>query len=181
MLSNISIKKYLESGDIEINPWVEEMMDAARVTLHLGEKILEPQPNYVVDVEKGTLPVYKEIVLTKDRPFELHPGAFILGETFEQIGLSQKIGMLMDGRSTLARLGITVTQTAMIIDSGQKPKQMTLEIKNGGANVVMLYPKMKFCRACFFLIDPPATLRYDTKGKYATNDPLKPIFVNEFD
>ncbi|MBI4170194.1 MAG: dCTP deaminase [Candidatus Aenigmarchaeota archaeon] len=179
MLSNVSIKKFMESGDIVVDPWNGEMMGAARITLHLGENILMPEGNAVVDVLKGVLPDYTKIEITKEKPFLLKPGIFVIGETFEKIGISEKIGMLLDGRSTLARVGLTVTQTAMIVDTGQKPKTMTLEIKNDGPNTILLYPKMKFCRACFFLIEPAATTRYDVKGKYLAGDMHKPIFRKE--
>lgn len=176
MLSDISIKKYLESGDIIIDPWHEDMMGAARVTLHLGKKILVPKGRVVVDVMKKTVPMYDAITLKKGKPFRFKSGMFILGETHEHVGLSEKVGMLIDGRSTLGRVGLTVTQTSMIIDTGQKPKTMTLEIKNNGPHDIMLYLGMKFCRACFFKIDPPASIRYDTDGKYLEGDSHKPIF-----
>lgn len=52
MLSNISIKKFLASKDIIINPWHEDMMGAARITLYLGNKILIPDKTTIVDVKK---------------------------------------------------------------------------------------------------------------------------------
>ena len=179
MLSNISIKKYLDSRDIIIEPWSEEMMGAARISIHFGEKILVPKGDAVVDVVRGITPDYEESQLTTQDPFRLDPGAFILGETLERIGLSEKIGMILDGRSTLARLGLTVVQTAMIVDTGQRPKKMTLEVKNNGPHPILLYPKMKFCHAAFFLLNPPATIRYDTDGKYLSDDSQHPIFKKE--
>ena len=180
MLSNVSIQKFLDSKDIVINPWHEELMGAARVSLHLGETILIPENETIVDVKKNVLPHYDTQIITNSNPFFLKSNMFVLGETYEEIGLSEKIGMLIEGRSTLARLGITVVQTAMIIDTGQIPKKMTLEIKNNSQNTILLYPKMKFCRACFFLLDPPASIRYDHSGKYKPNDSHKPIFDKEF-
>ena len=64
MLSNISIKKYLDSGDIIIEPWSEKMMGAARVSIHLGERILFPKGEAIVDVVKGIAPEYEETQLT---------------------------------------------------------------------------------------------------------------------
>jgi len=176
MLSNVSIKKYLESGDIIINPWKDDMMGAARVGLHLGTRLLIPQIGKVVDVAKNIIPDYEEVEITKDKPFNLKRGLFVLGETYEEIGISEKIGCLLEGKSTMARLGVSIHQTANIVDTGQKPKRMTLEIKNSGPNDVLLYPKMKFCKACFFELNPPASLRYDSKGKYLAGDANKPIF-----
>ncbi len=179
MLSNVSIQQYLDSGDIIIDPWDGDV-DAGRVGVHLGSKILIPVGDMVIDVKNKVLPEYQEIILTPDRPFRLDPGMFVLGETHERMGLSEKIGALIDGRSTLARLGLMVTQTAMIIDPGQKPKTMTLEIKNNGPHAINLYPRMKFCRVCFFLLDPPATMRHDSTSKYLPGDENKPIFRKEF-
>ena len=180
MLSNVSIQKYLNSKDIIINPWHDEMMGAARVTLYLGEKLLIPDGKTIVDIKNNIAPQYQKITdFTKENPFHLKPNMFVLGETLEKIGLSEKVGMLIEGRSTIARLGISVVQTAMIIDTGQKPKKMTLEIYNSGPNTVLLYPKMKFCRACFFALNPPATIRYDSEGKYQSDDANLPIFQQE--
>jgi len=181
MLSDVSIEKYLQSGDIIINPWNDDMMGAARVGLHLGSRILIPKGVIVVDVAKNIIPDYEELMITPDQPFLLKSGMFILGETYEEIGLSEKVGMLLDGKSTIARLGISIHQTAMVVDTGQMPKKMTLEIKNSGTNDVLLYPKMKFIKACFFDLKPPASARYDEKGKYQAGDSNKPIFrVGDF-
>ena len=179
MLSNVSIQKYLASGDIVIDPWNDAMMDAARVALHLGEKILIPEGNAVIDPKRGILPQYREVRVTDTQPFKLEPNMFVLGSTLEKIGLSERIGAILDGRSTLARLGLSIEQSAIIIDTGQRAKQMTLEIKNSGPHPILLYPLMKFCRVCFFLIEPPATMRHDTEGKYLPGDAHKPIFKKE--
>ncbi len=179
MLSNISIQKFLDSGDIIISPWSDDMMDGCRVTIHLGEIIIIPDAVTTVDVQKKTLPNYREVTITSDSPFKLEPGSFILGRTRESIGLSEKISGMIDGRSTLARVGLQITQTAMIIDPGQNPKTMTLEIFNAGPNPILLYPNMKFGRVCFFELNPPATMRADVTGKYVTGDKDRPILKDE--
>lgn len=183
MLSNVSIEQLLSSGDIVIRPWQDEMMDACRVTLHLGQRLLLPKPGKVVDVRAGIVPDYDEMSLTEAISFKLEPGMFVLGETLEEIGLSERgVSSLLDGRSTLARVGLSVTQTAAIIDSGQAPKRMTLEMLNAGPNPIMLYIGMKVARACFFEMNPPADMRHDTdaQGKYLAGDSNKPIFKKEF-
>lgn len=151
------------------------MLRAAAVTLHLGETILIPDSRTVVDVKKNTLPKYREVKLADESPFSLKPNMFVIGQTLEQIGISQKIGMILDGRSTFARFGISITQTAILIDTGQVPMKMALEIKNSGPNTFMLYPGMRFARACFFLLNPKASFSYDTIGKYSPGNNLKPI------
>lgn len=61
MLSNAGIEKFLRSGDIVIDPWHDEMMGAARVTLHLGDELLIPEGNAVVDFATGALPTYQSV------------------------------------------------------------------------------------------------------------------------
>lgn len=179
MLSDVSIKKYLKSGDIVVDPITNDMIRAAAVTLHLGDSILIPDKKTVIDVKKGKLPKYRQIKLKDKSPFPLKSNMFVIGQTFEQIGISERIGMILDGRSTFARLGISVTQTAILVDTGQAPMQMALEIKNSGPNTFLLYPKMRFCRACFFLLNPKASFSYDSIGKYASGNNFKPIFRTE--
>jgi dCTP deaminase len=180
MLSNIDIQKCLDSGDIVISPWNPTLMRPAGVTLRLGYHILVPKMGKIVDVKTKVIPDYDEVTIGDDTPYILSPKQFILGETYEAIGLSQKVGMLLEGRSTLARLGITVVQTASVIDTGQKPKNMTLEIFNAGVNPVLLYPKMLFCKGIFFLLPTESTLRRDTPDmKYLQGDRNYPIFRDE--
>lgn len=88
--------------------------------------------------------------------------------------------MLLEGRSTIARLGITVVQTAMIADSGTQPRRLTLEIKNNGPHDVLLYPQLRLLRAIFFKLSQEASFGYDEEGRYK-NEQIKPIFnENEF-
>ncbi|HSD98708.1 MAG TPA: dCTP deaminase [Patescibacteria group bacterium] len=180
MLSNVSILELIKSKDIILSPWDESLIRPAGVTLRLGEIIIVPKAGNVVDIKNNILPEYESTKITLEKPFKLEPNMFVLADTLEEIGLSEKVGMLLEGRSTIARLGISVVQTAMIIDTGQKPKTMTLEIHNAGPNAVLLYPKMLFCRACFFLLNPAATTRRDTSNdKYFKGDANLPIFKDE--
>lgn len=179
MLSNVSIKQYLDSGDIQISPWEDVMMRAAGVTLHLGYPIYVPQKDIVVDPKNNVGPTYEKVVMTEEEPFLLESKMFVLAETYEEVGISEKIGMFMEGRSTISRLGISAVQASSIVDSGDFPRTKTLEIYNAGPNAVLLYPKMRFIRACFFLLNPAATIRYDKKGRYTSGDTNIPIFREE--
>jgi dCTP deaminase len=182
MLSDVSIKKYLKSGDIVITPWDDKLLRSCGVTIHLGTTILVPDKKTVVDFKKKIIPKYKKLKITATKPYKLKPNEFVLGETWENIGLSEKVCMLIEGRSTVARFGISVTQTAMVIDAGQKSKKMTLEIKNSGPNSVLLYPGLRFCRGIFFKLLPESKSRYDTSpiGRYVKESSNEPILNLEF-
>ena len=63
----------------------------------------------------------------------MEPNAFILGATHEAIKTPQNILAILDGRSTVARLGLTIHNTASAIDGTfEEPHVVVLEIKNAG-------------------------------------------------
>lgn len=57
-----------------------------------------------------------EIVLNEDEAFFLHPGELALAVTLESVTLPADLVGWLDGRSSLARLGLMVHVTAHRID-----------------------------------------------------------------
>lgn len=60
----------------------------------------------------------EEIVLPDGEAFFLHPGELALAVTFESVTLPPDLVGWLDGRSSLARLGLMVHVTAHRIDPG---------------------------------------------------------------
>ena len=73
----------------------------------------------------------KEIVLENDEPLFIHPGELVLGSTLESVEIPDDLVGWLDGRSSLARLGLMVHVTAGRIDPGWKG-QVVLEFYNLG-------------------------------------------------
>lgn len=180
MLSNEDIKKVLESGELVIDPFYPEYMRGAGLTLHLGEHLLKPKPGIIVDVKNRIAPQYEEILITDEKPYCMQPGEFILGHTYQSVSVGPRLGFFIEGRSTLARVGLTIVQTAMLVYPGHRNRTVTLEVANHGANPVLLYPRMKIARVALFFLNTPSTDSYDTHGKYRVQ-PLVggPIFDDE--
>ena len=118
MLSNEDIKKALESKELVINPFSPAMIRAAGIVLHLGPGLLRPRPGTVVDVKNKIAPTYDEITITEDKPYQLAPSEFVLAATYEKVTVGSKLGFFIEGRSTLARVGLTIVQTAMLVYPG---------------------------------------------------------------
>lgn len=75
----------------------------------------------------------------------IRPHSFLLAETLESVKLPANIAARVEGRSTYARLGIAIHQTAPSV----KPNwsgQLTLEIVNNGPFTYLLYPRMRLCQ-----------------------------------
>jgi dCTP deaminase len=181
MLSGEDIRRALKEGSLVVEPFHESCIRLSGLSLHLGEQILRPKPGVTVDVLKGTTPEYDEQIITLENPCVLGPGEFVLAHTLELVTVGQKYGLLIEGRSTLARVGLTVVQTAMIVDPGHTSRSITLELANHGPNPILLYPKMKIARAALFEFKTPPTEAYDKSGKYRGQKAVgKPIFQVEF-
>ena len=67
----------------------------------------------------------------KIEQFDLDPGEFILAKTYESITIPKNLIALVEGRSTYARMGLSMHQTAPWIQPGWNGP-IILEIMNNG-------------------------------------------------
>jgi len=180
MLSRLDIHNCLKSGELIIEPFSDQIVKTAGITLHLGATLLKPRPGIVVDVKNGVTPDYDQLTIEDDRPYQLEHGEFLLGHTYEKVTVGRSLGFFIEGRSTLARVGLTIVQTAMLVYPGHRNRTITLELANHGPNPILLYPKMKIARVALFQLKTPSDEEYDDKGKYRNQELVgKPIFENE--
>jgi dCTP deaminase len=180
MLSNVDIKRVLERGELKVTPFSDKWLRSSGITMHLGEELLKPLSGYVVDVTKPEPPPYELIRITIDRPYALQPGEFLLGHTYQSVTVGSSLGFMIEGRSTLARVGLTIVQTAMMVYPGHSDRPVTLELANHGPNPILLYPRMKIARVVLFELKSPSSERYDDKGKYREQQSVGlPIFNDE--
>lgn len=179
--SSLDMLDAINSKDLIVRPFHPDNIRPVGLALHLGEDLLKPEENTVIDIYHKKLPRYSSIKISKTNPYELKPHEFILAHTFEEISLSTKLAMMIEGRSTIARLGLTVVQTAMLVDPGHTNRVVTLELANHSKNPILLYPKMKIARAIIFELKTPAEEPHDTTSKYKNQKTVgQPIFENEF-
>ena len=107
-----------------------------------------------------------------DEAFFLHPGMLALATTLESVKLPANIIGWLDGRSSLARLGLMVHVTAHRIDPGWEGK-IVLEFYNSGKLPLALRPNMVIGALSFEVLSGPAarpyTSRKDAKYKHQQN------------
>ncbi|WFE68737.1 dCTP deaminase [Thiomicrospira sp. R3] len=108
-----------------------------------------------------------EIIIEQDQAFFLHPGELALASTLESITIPDDLVGWLDGRSSLARLGLMVHVTAHRIDPGWQG-QIVLEIFNSGKLPLALRPGMDICAINFETLSSPAKKPYNkrTDAKY---------------
>lgn len=103
-----------------------------------------------------------EIVIEQDQAFFLHPGELALASTLESIMVPDDLVGWLDGRSSLARLGLMVHVTAHRIDPGWQG-QIVLEIFNSGKLPLALRPGMDICAINFETLSSPAEKPYNKR------------------
>ena len=132
-LSHKTIEKYIDEEKIVINPnFDKKNIRPVGVRIHLAKNILIPEPNQTVEITGQQELKYQELDLKKEE-FYLEPNGFILGATYEAIQTPKNVIAFLDGRSTVARMGLTTHITASVIDGTfETPHVAVLEIKNVG-------------------------------------------------
>lgn len=81
--------------------------------------------------------------------YYLQPKRFVLAQTFEYIALPNNIVAHLDGRSSLAREGLTVHAAAGFVDPGFRG-HLVFELLNAGEMPLKLYPLMRVAKIIFF-------------------------------
>lgn len=169
ILSDVTINELVKSGDIVILPEFNlKDIRPAGIRLHLGKEMLIPEPDQTVDLV-GTEDVkYKKITLS-DAGYIVRPGEFILGTTHEKIQVPRDIVCHLDGRSTVARLGLMVHCTSQTIDGNfDEPRTVVFEMKNLGPTNLILKPKLALAMLTFTKLSKPikqeSQLQYKGQG-----------------
>jgi dCTP deaminase len=165
-LSHQTIEKYLNEGKIIIEPdFDKKNIRPVGIRIHLAKNLLLPlpEPHQVVSLTVAQDLKYKEIDLTKE-DFVLEPGQFVLGASYEAIQTAPNVLAILDGRSTVARLGLTTHITASVIDGTfETPHVAVLEIKNLGNFKIRLNFKDPIAMMLFAELKHPVTQKIQTQ------------------
>lgn len=169
ILSDGTIREALSAGRIGIDPLDDDAIQPSSVDVRLGHRfrVFANHRYPYIDVRQEQ-PELTELVEAEDHPFILHPGEFVLGSTLERITLPSDIVARLEGKSSLARLGLVIHSTAGFIDAGFDG-DVTLELSNVATLPILLYPGMRVAQFAFFALDKPAERPYGsgaTGSKY---------------
>jgi dCTP deaminase len=150
ILSDGQIKEKVSYGEIFIVPFDESCVQPASYDLHLSNqfKIYRSHANEIIDPLKSVEGMMENIILKKNESFILHPGNFALGLIEEKTGVNSKHIGRLEGKSSLARLGLIIHTTAGYLDPGNNLK-LTLELFNASPLPIKLYPGMKIAQIAF--------------------------------
>lgn len=141
LLSDKTIKNYISNGNIQILPEFQlENIRPAGIRLHLGKELLIPIEGQKVDLNANENLKFDKLTISQEG-FILRPNQFVLGSTYERIQVSRDIVCHLEGRSTIARIGLAIHCTSGIIDGNfEEARTIVLEMKNQGPfDIVLRY------------------------------------------
>ncbi|MES5481548.1 dCTP deaminase [Bradyrhizobium sp. INPA03-11B] len=140
-LADVDIGHAIEAGEIQISPAVKaEDIRPAGIRLHLADTIAMPISSdaKVVDFAAPECTDFKLFELPREG-YVLKKREFILASTVETVQTSPNILAQLDGRSTMARIGVMIHCGSSVIDNvHEEARAITLEIANLGPYDVRL-------------------------------------------
>ena len=183
IITGSQIKEAVRHGTITIDPYVEENVQPASIDLTLGDEVRVYTSQVAIDGNMvggvlsrpgqslwpssafRPLDPKKELPTTKftmtSEGFVIKPGILYLMHTRERICATTMVSVL-DGKSSIGRLGVVVHLTAGYGDPGFDG-QYTLEVTC--VHPIILYPGMKIAQMRFHVMYGVAD-SYITKGNY---------------
>jgi len=190
-LCDTDIEKWLNEKKLIIKPYPKKnLINGITVDIHLSNKfrIFHDHTTSCIDINssraKTVLNLDKimssETIFSKEKPFFLKPGSLALFSTLENIILPNNLVGWLDGRSSLARLGLMIHVTSHRIDPGWNGN-IVLEIFNAGKLTLVLTPGIKIAALSFELLSKSVIRPYNSRreSKYKSQNGVVPSRIYE--
>jgi len=166
ILTGEEIKKRINS-DIIIEPYNESLLNPNSYNLRLSDELLI-YTRFPLDMKT---PNPTEKVIIPEEGYLLEPGKLYLGRTIELTETHNLVPML-EGRSSIGRLGMFVHVTAGFGDVGFKGF-WTLEIQV--IHPLRIYSGVQICQIFYHTIE--GKVREYSSGKYQNNHGIQPSLL----
>ncbi|QCI20849.1 dCTP deaminase [Buchnera aphidicola (Hyperomyzus lactucae)] len=190
-LCDKDIEEWLKRKELIITPYPKkELIHGVTVDIHLGNKFrfFYDHARSCIDLSNSKINtalalkevMSNEIIFSQEKPFFLHPGSLVLSSTFENVTIPNNLVGWLDGRSSLARLGLMIHATAHRIDPGWKGN-IVLEIFNAGKLTLVLRPKIKIAALSFEVLSQSVLHPYNSryKAKYKSQNGVVPSRIDK--
>jgi dCTP deaminase len=169
-LSDIDIKRAIKKGEIALKPFQYAKLQPASYDISLGNKFIvnDAHTTSFIDPVNKVFPKTKEINVKDGEAFVLHPGVSILGYSKEHFGSNHYL-IEVNGKSSLARIGLLVHNSAALINPGHF-LNVALELCNLNNVPIILRPGMAIAQLTFSTLSSETSQSYRDKGRYAKNN-----------
>ena len=147
ILTRDAILRELNTGRLRIEPFELDQVGAASIDLHLGSqlRLLPRNCDAPIPVTEDAEIERRTEVIELNGSYVLEPGETVLGVTRERLFLPSDLCGWLEGRSRIARLGLTVHVTSGFVQPGSCNHQV-LEMSNVGSARLSLRPDVRICQ-----------------------------------
>jgi dCTP deaminase len=169
-LSDVDIEIAVKKEEIVIQPFDAKRLQPASYDIRLGNKFIvnDESATHIIDPVKKIYAKTREMTIKDGAEFILHPGISVLGTSKEFFG-SDHFLIQIGGKSSLARIGLMIHNTAGIINPGHF-LNITLELTNQNNVPIILRPGMDIAQLTFSKLSSPPKQSYKKIGRFAKNN-----------
>jgi len=149
ILVDWQIRDRIRRGFLSIDPFDPSLIQPNSLDIRLGSHFVwYENGDAVIDPYSSDTVCSGTRELTADS-FVIKPGDFVLARTLESVTLPDNIVATIEGKSSIARLGVTLHQTGGWIDAGFRGT-ITLEMCNVNTRPVKVYAGMPIGQLVFY-------------------------------
>ncbi len=165
-LSDKDILEEVEAGKITLDPFSKEQLQPATYDIRLGNTFIinDAHSTTAIDPAKGVFPNTQTVEVKDGEEFVLHPGVSILGYSKERFGSDEYL-IEVNGKSSLARIGLIVHNSASIVNPGHY-LNIALELCNLNNVPIILRPGMEVAQLTFSTLSSHTERDYKQTGRY---------------
>jgi dCTP deaminase len=169
-LSDKDILTEVKTGNIVLEPFDPKRLQPATYDIRLGNTFIinDSYSTKAIDPVKGIYPNTQNIVIEDGAEFVLHPGVSILGYSKEKFGSDYYL-IEVNGKSSLARIGLIVHNSASIVNPGHY-LNIALELCNLNNVPIVLRPGMEIAQLSFSTLSSHTKRSYKETGRYSKNN-----------
>ena len=182
VLSDQEIWMEINSGRLSFHPPITpDQVSTSSIDLRLSNQFTTFKPpregvtttldlTKITNIEAIIEDYADEVTIEDNQRYTLEPKSFVLAYTREYIKLPNYLAARVEGRSSLARIGISIHQTAPTVHATFEG-QLRLEILNNGTLACALTPGMKFCQLVIERLGSPALSTLRSSFQQQQQDP----------
>lgn len=182
ILSDRDLKFEIDTGRLKIEGVPDVYLGPSSVDMHLDNKakVIEPDEE---DVEEFAR-IYIQDQTSSALAFSTHddwdsitiyPGCFYILSTVEKVTLPDNIAGFVQGRSSLARLGLNI-HAAGFVDPGFSGN-ITLEVTNFTPIPIVIPKNTRICQVVFMYTKNPCEVPYNLKNDSKYNGQTGPTLT----
>lgn len=168
-LSDVDILAAVEAEEITLTPFDKKRLQPASYDILLGNKFVvnDEHVTHLVDPARKIFAKTREIEVEDGEEFVLHPGVSVLGISKEFFGSNHYL-VQVGGKSSLARVGLMIHNTAGLINPGHF-LHITFELCNLNNVPIVLRPGMEIAQLTFSRLSSPPSTTYENTARGKDN------------